>query len=664
MNKIIGQKGENLVFLMCLPRSGSTLLSMMLSAHTKISCPPEPWLLLFAAEWINLASVCSAPYGRNNALIAALDFLLCMEYEKSGTLEELMISAFKGSDDTNNKEIFVREFVRNAYSTQLALSGKIVFIDKTPRNYTILPFIDKYFPLSKKIFLKRNPLDIALSYLTAWKIPINELVGNNLTANSRDFVEGMFALSDYFSSPDTLKHVVAYEDIVSDGASQLAEICQFIDVDYQPLMLKFYENESVIQKFRVSAIGDTVTSRKPKAINSDSVGRGLTGLMQSDLQHLLTALGGNVFLDLGYSDVLIALDRMGMGINVPDEKTAQLHRRNVVNKLHSKTIVEHDRKNLLGLQIESLTMMLKESEVDRALRLEQIESLTGNLRESEFDRTARGQQIEELIGMLRESESDRTARSQQIEELTGMLRESESDRAARSQQIEELTGMLRESESDRAARSQQIEKLTRMLREAESDRTARRQQIEELTGMLRESESDRAARGQQIEELTVMLRESEPDRAARGEQIKELTRMLRESESDRTARHQQIEKLTRMLRESESDRTARSQQIEELTGMLRESESDRIARSQQIENITGMLHESESDRTALSQQIEELTGRLRESESDRAARGEQIKAMKTDLRALFSRARFNWLTRYANWPEIKKLAEHFGTPNE
>jgi hypothetical protein len=209
----------------------------------------------------------------------------------------------------------------------------------------------------------------------------------------------LFTFSDYFSSPNPLKHVVAYEDLVRDCSSQLAEICQFIGVDYQPSMLKYYENQTVTQKFRNSAIGDPVASKKPKANNLDSVGRGVIGLMQSDLQSLLNTLGGNVFHALGYSDVLSILKRMG--IDVPDEHAAQLHRRNVIDKLHSKAIVEHDRKNLLGLQIESLTEMLKASEADRAARGEQIKTLTGMVKESEADRAARGEQIETLTADLR-----------------------------------------------------------------------------------------------------------------------------------------------------------------------------------------------------------------------------------------------------------------------
>jgi O-antigen biosynthesis protein len=43
---LIRPNGEGLVFLLSTPRAGSTLLAAMLGSHSRIACPPEPWLLL------------------------------------------------------------------------------------------------------------------------------------------------------------------------------------------------------------------------------------------------------------------------------------------------------------------------------------------------------------------------------------------------------------------------------------------------------------------------------------------------------------------------------------------------------------------------------------------------------------------------------------------
>jgi hypothetical protein len=420
---------------------------MMLSAHTQISCPPEPWMLLFTSECFNIANVRKAPYGRNNAQIAALDFLQGLEYDKAGTLKDLAEKFAIGFKKKIDKECITRDLVQNVYSAQLSISGKAFFIDKTPRNYTILPFIDKYYPQSKKIFLKRNPLDIALSYLTTWNIPVKELAGKIITVNSRDFAEGLFVFSEYFSLSSPYKYIVAYEDLVKDCPLQLSEICKFIGVDFQPRMLKFFEDETIIQKFRESAVGDPISKKKTNTINTNSVGHGISRLARSDLESLLCLLGGNVFDNLGYSDVLSDLKRMG--INIASEEAALYRRNGVIEKLFSKEFVEEERKILLGTHIEFVNRAIKNSEADRVAIAEQNETLTSMLKESEKDRAARAEQIETLTKMLKESEADRAARAEQIETLTKMLKESEADRAARAEQIETLTRMLKEFEAAR-----------------------------------------------------------------------------------------------------------------------------------------------------------------------------------------------------------------------
>ena len=46
----VGAEGQGLVFLLGVPRSGTTLLATMLDRHPAITAPPEPWLMLALAE--------------------------------------------------------------------------------------------------------------------------------------------------------------------------------------------------------------------------------------------------------------------------------------------------------------------------------------------------------------------------------------------------------------------------------------------------------------------------------------------------------------------------------------------------------------------------------------------------------------------------------------
>jgi chromosome segregation ATPase len=95
------------------------------------------------------------------------------------------------------------------------------------------------------------------------------------------------------------------------------------------------------------------------------------------------------------------------------------------------------------------------------MRQDQIGELTARLKESEADRAARLELIHELTDKLTDSEADRTERFRQITELTGLLEESEADRAARLEVIcglgENITSLqaLLNEEKQRAGEEKQ-----------------------------------------------------------------------------------------------------------------------------------------------------------------------------------------------------------------
>jgi hypothetical protein len=81
---------------------------------------------------------------------------------------------------------------------------------------------------------------------------------------------------------------------------------------------------------------------------------------------------------------------------------------------------------------------------------------------------------------LKESDADRAARLEQIKTFEKALRESEADRAARLEQIKILDKALQESETDRAARLEQIRVLDKALTEARLENQSRREELDQV----------------------------------------------------------------------------------------------------------------------------------------------------------------------------------------
>lgn len=135
------------VFLLSLPRSGSTLLQRVLASHPDIATTSEPWLLLPLVYSF-----------REKGIIA--------EYEHQNlthAIEDFCTQLPNGKDDCY---IEMKEMVMRLYSK--AGGDAAYFLDKTPRYHLIIDELIQMFPNCKIILLWRNPLAIAASMMETW----------------------------------------------------------------------------------------------------------------------------------------------------------------------------------------------------------------------------------------------------------------------------------------------------------------------------------------------------------------------------------------------------------------------------------------------------------------------------------------------------------------
>ena len=377
---LISDKGNHLVFLLSMPRSGSTLLSLMLGSHPEICCPPEPWIVLAVAEYLELGNVKSMPYGREWAEIATVEFLFNPERKRRGALGAFFQSA--GAAVGMSSINAARQVLQAAYQLHLEVSGKSVFIDKTPRYYTALGLIGEIFPRAKKIVLLRNPLDVFASHKAIWEISRDIFTPEGVSVHTRDFCEGLFTLADYTATAREDVLVLRYEDLASDPENALRSACEFSGTDFSPVMLAYYENTALIEEYRRSTVGDPVSSSQPKPTNNRTVNAWEKRLEGADIQALIGVLGIHIFERMGYGDTAARL--RNMALNIPTEEQAY-ERRNLL--MHSLVENVHEEPfsiwNNFVSPLKELRHSLETSESDRAARLEVIHQ-----QQAELDRLA------------------------------------------------------------------------------------------------------------------------------------------------------------------------------------------------------------------------------------------------------------------------------------
>lgn len=211
---------ESIAFLVCVPRSGSTMLQHILGSHPFVHTVPEPWFLL-PLLYAPRETGWSAEYNAQYAARALAGFL--------SRLPDGAASWYRA----------VQRLALSLYGDALDATGKRIFLDKTPRYYLIIPELLRTFPTAKFIFLTRNPLAIFASILET-----------NFRGNLRGF-SNTDRIVDVIKGPDLVAKgarlandrgiLVRYEDIVSAPETGVTRICTHLGIDFRPEMLQYGE---------------------------------------------------------------------------------------------------------------------------------------------------------------------------------------------------------------------------------------------------------------------------------------------------------------------------------------------------------------------------------------------------------------------------------------
>ena len=192
------------IFLISLPRSGSTLLQKLLMSHSSIASVAEPWLLL----------------------------PLCYSFKENGLLAEYGHNTYlKGMRSIyENLPAGIEDYRKalNQFCCQIysrLADGAPYFLDKTPMYFLIINEIAKIFEDAKFIFLVRNPINIFASSISGLRCNS----ARRLDQIDRILFSGPKNIADGYKDIKVSKYLVSYEDLVTDPQKQLSRLCAFLE---------------------------------------------------------------------------------------------------------------------------------------------------------------------------------------------------------------------------------------------------------------------------------------------------------------------------------------------------------------------------------------------------------------------------------------------------
>jgi hypothetical protein len=195
--------------------------------------------------------------------------------------------------------------LRTVYRLYAARHGKKRGGDKTPPNAYHMVLIQEVIPEAHFIHIIRDGRDVALSVkdLSFGPNTIEDAAAwwSMLLWRARGQVE---SLRNYIE--------IRYEDLVLSTEATLREVCAFIDLPWDPAMLRYYEkfeerlSEARVGKSAEDAVMDQTTTRKHfnelvgQPPQADRVGvwrREMSG----DDQRAFEEIAGEVLIDLDYA---------------------------------------------------------------------------------------------------------------------------------------------------------------------------------------------------------------------------------------------------------------------------------------------------------------------------------------------------------------------------
>ncbi len=226
-----GHKSEKPIFVVGMPRSGTTMTEQIIAAHSQAEGVGE----------LNRMITMARRFTNANGMRQALDKMAEVGPERWKEVPQMYLN-------------LLNALAPNARHT----------VDKLPHNFLYLGFIHLCFPNARIIHCTRNPLD---NFISAFQ---------NRMSTFHDYSYDQRAYGEYYINylrlmnhwkavmPDNI-YELRYETLTANPEAEVRNILDFLGLPWEESCLKFNERETTIKTFSYLQV------RNP--INTGSVGR-------------------------------------------------------------------------------------------------------------------------------------------------------------------------------------------------------------------------------------------------------------------------------------------------------------------------------------------------------------------------------------------------------
>jgi tetratricopeptide (TPR) repeat protein len=222
------------VFVLGFPRSGTTLLEVILEGHSRVVSVEEQELFADSVQ----------------------QFM-----RRPEDLDGLLRATPPALDAAR------AAYWRRVAQLGVDVAGK-VFVDKHPLNTLKLPLIARLFPGAKILLACRDPRDIVLScfrHRFRMSAPIYELLSIEGAARYYDAVMQLMVRFNATLALDIC--LVRHEDLVTEFAREMKRVCAFLGLEWDPAMADF------ALRTQRRAVLTPSTAQLVRGLNTEGVGQ-------------------------------------------------------------------------------------------------------------------------------------------------------------------------------------------------------------------------------------------------------------------------------------------------------------------------------------------------------------------------------------------------------
>lgn len=208
------------IFVVGAPRSGTTLLRLILDRHTEIGLCDETFFFYYVVRRRRAFGDLSSSRNRRRLIDA---------YLSTRRMREMGLDLRALGDRLENEGTSYAAFFSTLLSFYAEAHGKDRWGEKTPLHAAELPTLAKWYPGCRIVHIVRDPRGVVGSLQ---RMPWG---ARSVLRNAR--VWKLLTAPPNADRAGTERLIIRYEDLVTDPQGTVRSVCDYLSISFEPQML-------------------------------------------------------------------------------------------------------------------------------------------------------------------------------------------------------------------------------------------------------------------------------------------------------------------------------------------------------------------------------------------------------------------------------------------